>query len=82
MSVPNDDGPKRGLGGARPIGEAVQPPEVSYARSGEVAVAYQVVGTGVPDLVFARGIAGDLLSSWEQPLIVGMVWISRPIAGY
>ncbi|MDX6399751.1 MAG: hypothetical protein QOF27_357, partial [Gaiellaceae bacterium] len=48
----------------------VQPPDVSYARSGEVSVAYQLVGTGPPDLVFVRGIAGDLLSSWEQPLLV------------
>jgi class 3 adenylate cyclase len=48
----------------------VQPPEVSYARSGEVAVAYQVVGIGTPDLVFVRGIAGDLLSTWDQPLLV------------
>ena len=40
----------------------MQPPDVSYARSGEVAVAYQLVGTGPPDLVFIRGIAGDLLS--------------------
>ena len=48
----------------------MQPPEVSYARSGEVAVAYQLVGTGPPDLVFVRGIAGDLLSTWEQPLLV------------
>ncbi|MDX6509739.1 MAG: hypothetical protein QOG81_1491 [Gaiellaceae bacterium] len=49
---------------------AMQPPEVSYARSGEIAVAYQLVGTGPPDLVFVRGIAGDLLSTWEQPLLV------------
>ena len=48
----------------------MQPPDVSYARSGEVAVAYQLVGTGPPDLVFVRGIAGDLLSTWEQPLLV------------
>ena len=43
---------------------------MSYARSGEVAVAYQLVGAGPPDLVFVRGIAGDLLSTWEQPLLV------------
>jgi pimeloyl-ACP methyl ester carboxylesterase len=49
---------------------AVQPPDVSYARSGEVAIAYQLLGTGPPDLVFVRGIAGDLLSTWEQPLLV------------
>jgi class 3 adenylate cyclase len=48
----------------------VQPPEVSYARSGDVAVAYQIVGSGSPDVVFVRGITGDLLSTWEQPLLV------------
>jgi hypothetical protein len=41
----------------------VQPPEVRYARSGDVAIAYQVVGTDSPDVVFVRGIAGDLLST-------------------
>lgn len=45
-------------------------PDVSYARSGEVSIAYQVVGDGPPDLVFVRGITGDLLSTWEQPLLV------------
>jgi hypothetical protein len=48
----------------------MQRPEVSYARSGDVAVAYQVVDEGVTDLVFVRGIAGDLLSTWDQPLLV------------
>jgi class 3 adenylate cyclase len=49
---------------------AVHPPEVNYARSGEVAIAYQVVGEGPTDVVFVRGITGDLLSTWEQPLLV------------
>jgi len=49
---------------------AVQPPDVSYARSGDVAIAYQVVGVGAPDVVFMRGIAGDLVSTWDQPLLV------------
>jgi pimeloyl-ACP methyl ester carboxylesterase len=48
----------------------VNPPDVSYARSGDVAIAYQVVGEGPIDIVFVRGIAGDLLSTWEQPLLV------------
>ena len=48
----------------------MQPPDVSYARSGDVAIAYQVVGAGPPDVVFVRGITGDLLSTWEQPLLV------------
>lgn len=49
---------------------AVLPPDVSYARSGDVAIAYQLVGAGPTDVVFVRGITGDLLSTWEQPLLV------------
>ena len=45
-------------------------PDVNYARSGDVAIAYQVVGAGAPDIVFMRGIAGDLVSTWDQPLLV------------
>ena len=45
-------------------------PEIHYARSGEVSIAYQVVGQGPMDLVFVRGITGDLLSTWDQPLLV------------
>ena len=45
-------------------------PDVLYARSGDVAIAYQVVGSGPVDIVFMRGITGDLLSTWDQPLLV------------
>ena len=45
-------------------------PDVAYARSGDVAIAYQVVGDGPPDIVFVRGITGDLVSTWDQPLLV------------
>jgi class 3 adenylate cyclase len=48
----------------------VKLPEVRYARSGEVAVAYQIVGHGGTDVVFIRHMSGDLLSTWEQPLLV------------
>ena len=48
----------------------MQLPDVSYARSGDVAIAYQVIGDGQPDIVFARGVAGDLISTWDQPLLV------------
>src|SRR4026209_1183923 len=48
----------------------MMPPDVAYARSGDVAVAYQVVGSGPVDIVFMRGITGDLLSTWDQPLLV------------
>lgn len=48
----------------------MHPPDVCYARSGDVAIAYQVVGSGPPDIVFVRGVTGDLVSTWEQPLLV------------
>jgi class 3 adenylate cyclase/pimeloyl-ACP methyl ester carboxylesterase len=51
----------------------VQIPDVQYARSGDVAIAYQTVGTGSVDVVFARGFAGDLLSVWEQPLMTRFI---------
>jgi class 3 adenylate cyclase len=45
-------------------------PEIHYARSGDVSIAYQVVGEGPIDLVFVRALTGDLLSTWDQPLLV------------
>jgi len=51
----------------------VDVPDVRYARSGDVAIAYQAVGTGPVDLLFVRGFAGDLLSAWEQPLLVRFI---------
>src|SRR2546429_684875 len=56
-------------------------PDVRYARSGDVAIAYQVVGDGPVDVVWFRGMAGDLLSTWDQSLIVrhasGLAVLSR-----
>jgi hypothetical protein len=45
-------------------------PDVRYAKSGEASIAYQVVGDGPTDVVFVRGCTGDLLSVWDQPLLV------------
>jgi class 3 adenylate cyclase/alpha-beta hydrolase superfamily lysophospholipase len=47
----------------------VKRPDVHYARSGDVAIAYQVLGDGPHDVVWFRGMAGDLLSTWDQPLL-------------
>jgi class 3 adenylate cyclase len=44
--------------------------DVRYARSGDVSIAYQVVGNDRPDLVFVRGFSSNLLTSWQQPLLV------------
>jgi class 3 adenylate cyclase len=45
-------------------------PDVSYARSADVAIAYQVVGGGPTDIVFVRGTLADLLAGWDMPLFV------------
>jgi class 3 adenylate cyclase len=48
----------------------VDPPETRYARSGEVSIAYQALGNGPPDLVFAPPIA-HLELDWETPSKAG-----------
>ena len=48
-------------------------PDIKYARSGDVAIAYQVVGEGPLDIVFVRGTLADLLAAWDQPLFVDHV---------
>jgi class 3 adenylate cyclase len=42
-------------------------PDVRYARSGDVAIAYQVLGEGPVDLVFVP-FFGNIRWAWEQPL--------------
>jgi class 3 adenylate cyclase len=44
----------------------VDVPETRYARSGEVSIAYQVLGNGPPDLLFAPPIT-HLELDWESP---------------
>lgn len=48
----------------------MQIPDVQYARAGDVAIAYQVIGEGPLDLVFVRGSLADLLAAWEEPRYV------------
>jgi class 3 adenylate cyclase len=53
-------------------------PDVSYARSGDVAIAYQVIGDGGSDVVFVRGTLADLLAGWDMPLFVDHVeWLAE-----
>jgi pimeloyl-ACP methyl ester carboxylesterase/DNA-binding CsgD family transcriptional regulator len=46
--------------------QAVAPPEIRYARSGDVRIAYQVVGQGPLDLVFVPGFISNLEVHWED----------------
>ena len=44
-------------------------PETRYAKSGAVSIAYQVVGDGPFDLVFAPGSVSNLEFGWEEPTL-------------
>ena len=41
--------------------------ETRYAKSGEVSVAYQVVGDGPHDLILVPGFVSHVEVAWEQP---------------
>src|SRR5438876_3272503 len=45
------------------------PPQTHYAKSGEVNIAYQVVGDGPLDLVFVPGFISHLDLQWADPRI-------------
>ena len=42
-------------------------PDVRYAKSGEVHIAYQVVGEGPLDLVYIPGFVSNVEEIWEEP---------------
>jgi hypothetical protein len=42
-------------------------PEARYAKSGDVSIAYQVVGDGPNDIVFVPGYVSNLEFGWQEP---------------
>lgn len=46
----------------------MDPPETRYAKSGDIDIAYQVVGDGPLDLVFVPGFVSNLDTTWENPV--------------
>src|SRR6478735_165147 len=42
-------------------------PETRYVKSGDVHIAYQVIGNGPIDLVFVPGFVSPLELLWEDP---------------
>ena len=42
-------------------------PETRYAKSGDVSIAYQVVGDGPLDLVLVPGFVSHLDVDWDDP---------------
>jgi len=47
--------------------ESASQHEIRYARSGDVNIAYQVIGDGMLDLVFVMGWVSHLEYFWEEP---------------
>ena len=44
-----------------------QIPETRYARSGDVSIAYQVIGEGPIDLILIPGFISNVELAWEEP---------------
>jgi pimeloyl-ACP methyl ester carboxylesterase len=42
-------------------------PKTQYAKSGDIRIAYPVVGEGPFDLVFVPGFISNLDAAWEEP---------------
>src|SRR5919204_6753200 len=45
-------------------------PQTRYARSGDVSIAFQVVGDGPRDLVLVPGWVSNIEIFWEEPSVV------------
>jgi pimeloyl-ACP methyl ester carboxylesterase/DNA-binding winged helix-turn-helix (wHTH) protein len=58
-------GQRQGAGAG--IAVAPDAPETRYAKSGDVSIAYQVLGEGPPDLVFVMGWVSHLEYFWTEP---------------
>ena len=41
--------------------------ETQYAKSGQVSIAYQVVGEGPADLILVPGFVSHVELAWEEP---------------
>jgi pimeloyl-ACP methyl ester carboxylesterase len=54
-------------------------PETKYAKSGDVHIAYQVIGDGPVDLVFVPGWITHVELSWDEPLEASF---RRRLAGF
>ncbi len=51
------------------VASSTLPPKTEYARSGELHIAYQVVGEGPLDLVYVPGWVSNVERAWEEPTL-------------
>ena len=52
--------------------DAASPPETQYAKSGDVHLAYQIVGSGPVDLLWFGAMASHVELLWEEPSVADM----------
>ncbi|HEY8736554.1 MAG TPA: adenylate/guanylate cyclase domain-containing protein [Candidatus Dormibacteraeota bacterium] len=52
------------------MSEALRPPPTKYARSGDLSIAYHVLGTGPPDIVVTPGSTSHLEFEYGWPALV------------
>ena len=50
-------------------------PKTRYAKSGDINIAYQVIGDGPTDVLFVPGFVSHLDLAWEDPLYAE--WMTR-----
>jgi pimeloyl-ACP methyl ester carboxylesterase len=60
-------------GRSQESGAAMSQPVTRYARAGDVNIAYQVVGDGPVDLVWAYGLASNIEVFWEEPSLAAFL---------
>src|SRR6185295_15336516 len=73
-----DSSPAPALPAGPPSTSPIRVP-VQYARSGEVSIAYQVLGSGPVDLVFVMGWVSHLEYFWNEPSFARFL---RRLAGF
>lgn len=59
--------------------KATRPAEINYAQSGEIHIAYQVIGSGPIDLLVIHGWLSHLELNWEGP---GVAQALNRLAGF
>ena len=49
-------------------------PVTRYARSGQVHIAHQVLGSGPPDLVLVPGFVSHVEAAWDWPYLARFLY--------
>jgi class 3 adenylate cyclase len=56
-------------------------PQTRYAKSGDIKIAYQVIGNGSRDLIFVPGWVSNIEVFWEEPAVTSALIMANSFAG-